>query len=519
MNNISLFLVYPLLILVGIGVFAVMAFKEKMVKKTVYYCIQNLLFWVVGGLLMANLQDQISSLYKIEFETHIVVLMYVFGILFFNAIFRPLFSVIMKYWLHSQKKLFIITGFLQILNFALVLVMCFTETTPWMLIINIVLIGWVLALNTIQQVFFADQHYYKISSISVAFFIGTVNLLGNSIGFYIQSLTNVLGNVVLISTAPVMSIILILSLYMVFKTSEDTTQPGLFGEDFLIELKPYKKRTGYKLLGLAIVLGVVFAANNSTTTMNLMIAFMHQDGFNYEEIKASISLFKASIFLLPMILSYPIYRLLFKRIGIYFSMMILASVLFSAFLFLIFLHNGIVFLIMLMISNAMYFAIFQALFGLSIAWHFRRKSIIGLPGVIATGSILVKWLLDISLSILDSSSDSFLFNTNKLMDYINPTNPNSSGMLSELEITSINNLGSSILLFGACLILVWFCLFQFWWKEVIADENDISAAQFKMKKIVQKTFISRAREQVTIKSINEEISSKFKEDEFSELEE
>ncbi|QHX36029.1 hypothetical protein STIUS_v1c04750 [Spiroplasma sp. TIUS-1] len=501
MDNFALLVIFPLLLLVGVGVFITLIIKEKMVKKTVNYCLQTLMFWIIGGFLVSNLQDTISNLYNINISTPVIIMMYVFGILFFNAIFRPIFNLIIRYWLHSAKKLFIITGFLQILNFILVLIMYFSETTIILLVINVILIGWLLALYTIQQVFFAEQHYYKISTISVSFFISTVYLLGNSIGFFIQSLANEFGDAIIYTAAPIMVIMLIVSLIMTFKIDEDVSQSGQFGEDVLIELKPYKKKIGYKLLWLSIILGFVFAVNNSNISMNLMIALLDKDGFNIENIKSTLSLFKASTFVLPMILSYPIYRLFFKKIGIYFSMMTLATILFATFMFLIFFHSGIVFLIMLMLGNAMYFAIFQSLFGLSISWHFRRKAIIALPGLIATGSILAKWLLDIITSTVHGATNSILLNTSKLVEHIEI-----NGSLSFKEYESINDLGSFLLLIGACMLLIWFGFFQFWWKDVIGDENDISESQFRMKKIVQKTFISRAREQVAIEEINDEVS-------------
>lgn len=511
MDDFALLIIFPLLLLVGVVVFITLIFKEKMVKKTVYYCIQTLMFWIVGGFLTANLQDTISTLYQINISTPMIIMMYVIGILFFNAIFRPIFNLLVKYWLHSSKTLFIITGFLQVINFALVLLMHFSETTIGLLMINVILIGWLLALWTVQQIFFAEQHYYKISTISVSFFIGTVFLLGNSMGFFIQSLSSEFGNTIIYITAPVMGLMLILSLYMTFKTNEDVSQSGQFGEDVLIELKPYKKIIGYKLFLLVVILGFVFAVNNSATSMNLMVAFLDNDGFNIEQIKSSITLFKASAFLLPMILSYPIYRLLFKRIGVYFSMVIIVTVMFGTFLFLIFLHNGVVFLIMIMISNAMYFSIFQAMFGLSVAWHFRRKATIALPGLIATGSIIAKWILDIVLASIHSATDSILYSTPRLLESIE-----NGGHVSQADFDSINAIGSLILLIGACAIIIWFGFFQFWWRDVIADENDISKSQFRMKKIVQKTFISRAREQVGIEDINEEISDRLNSSEFTD---
>ncbi|WP_339022487.1 hypothetical protein [Spiroplasma endosymbiont of Crioceris asparagi] len=511
MANFDLYILYPIFIILGFVSFFFVIQKEKLKGDRLLFCFKTIFFWIVTGFSGFEILKQSNIVPSGAFNNSLFMVMSIFGTVFLSIVLRPIYSFLVFKIFKKQKKLFYLVYLFQVFMILLLFLNKNLESSHTLLIVLAsICYGGCISVSTTEFLFFNEQFFYKISAQAITWIIVTSSFLGNFIGLYIFCLTQkdlgpnaplYMSKATNIYIHIFMLLIVFFVVYATKKIKEDPKLSGIYDEVFLTNLRPYKKRIGFLLILMAILLGFIFGINNSAIVENLILSFLaqsdHLTSANYNMVSRA---FFISYFALAAILSYPIYHFIIKKILLSYTIASFIGIIIIDYIGMIFVRDGMVMLGLLFISNFVFSQLMYMLFSLALSWQYRTK-FFALSSIIISSSIIGVYVINILIAILDISSNTVFYNTHKFFAYYE-TNGMDSDKYSKMDL-----IGTIMLLVAAIIMMVWLIIFHFAKSEIISEIDNFSKSRQLSKKLVQLSIIEKSKIPLTLNKSNYDFES------------
>ncbi|ATZ18246.1 MFS cation transporter [Mesoplasma melaleucae] len=467
MKNWDLFIVAPLVIILGFVFLYFVYKKQNFEKKLFWFYIQTLIFWIINAILLQENSNVLTQLFDKTTPANIVVLLIFSSAMFFAVLLKPLAT-----WLTGKIKNRRIWIRISILTSVLASLMLLipSDDQSWfklLIILQAIILAFSISSQSLYFLFLNEQKYNRLFALKVSFAIGFVITFATFIGNWITNINELVNkNLILINSVCV--VFLLVALFISFKTIEEN--PNKIGEFKLVlkeELVKYSKSTLVKLIILTLLLGIIFGFVQSPIFRMYLVANSKIANDSAEWLKTLDRKYQAIFLFGEFVLGFVLYKIFLPKMGVknlIFWLIIISGVTLLVSTFVI---NSIWIIFANLIFGAAYFVLFYMWFSFAIMWNYRASKGVPVTGFIASALILGQILVIIIFnSVIYTKSGLFTYQSiQAIIDEININNV----ITFEINLRSIIRITCASLFFINSIYLF---LTVIWIDQVIAEFID-----------------------------------------------
>ncbi|ASZ09323.1 hypothetical protein CK556_03135 [Mesoplasma chauliocola] len=467
MLNWDLFIVVPLIIVLGFAILYVIYKKNKFEKKLFWFYIQTLIVWLVVAILTQENTNLMSNVFE-KSPPAIVVALLIFGSSMLFAVFlKPVAT-----WLTGKMKnrrIWIRAAILTSIVAALLLLIPENNTTlfKFVIIFQAVILALSISSQSLYFLFLNEQKYNKLFPLKVSFSVGLVITFSTFIGNWIFNLNTLADNKFWFLNAFCI-ILLIFGGILSFKNfGENPNKIGEFKIVLKEELIKFSKSTLIKLIVLTLIMGIIYGFVQSPIFKMYFVAHFKITNNDIEWLHSLDRKYQAVFIFGQFALGFFLYKFLLPKVGV--KNLIMGLILISGVTLLIstFVINNIWIIIANLLFGSSYFVLFYMWFAFAIMWNYRASKGTPVTGYIASALILGQFLvITVFNSIIYTKTG--LFTYQSINSIINETNMENI-IQFEKNITQIIKITCASLFFinGIYLFLT-----VIWIDQVIAEFVD-----------------------------------------------
>ncbi|AVP49281.1 MFS cation transporter [Williamsoniiplasma luminosum] len=498
--NWDLLIIKPIFIFIGVFLIFFLAKKEKENKFWWLFYLETLAIWIVNGFVVRLnlLQVGIATM---NMTTIAMIMFTIFASSYLIGIILKPLAVWLTYKVQNRRVwmwMGIMTTFL-----ALILASTFINQQPpiWILVISTLLIGFSISTQTLYFLLPNEQFYYRLFPIFTSLKMGMVTSLGGYIGIFLfdfnillsgfqeVSISN-LHNVSFALVVTAMFLLIGTSFILSFFNLERTKFIDAFESNIRKELQPYNKKILFLIVLAAFWLGTISGLIQNNL-INLTIAgSLKQNGYSESFIYSLVS-FNHDAFLVPgFLFGYLLYRIFFKKMTITQTLLVLFVVSGIFAIVASFTNSWEIMIFTNFIFGISISITFYLLIGYSMMWNYRNKGLL-ITGFVVAADMMGLFLVQIILTIIKSSLFADFGQITSIQSILNADANTISTFLTKTDgfLSIIYAIVFALIAFYCIFILLWF-------KQFLAEMNDIRKGTLKMAVIEKKIMITKIKEKI-----------------------
>ncbi|WP_026389683.1 MFS cation transporter [[Acholeplasma] multilocale] len=423
-NNWDLFILDPLIILLGLIGIGYIWKKENASKKWLIFYVETILIWFVNGFLIKKGAEHIQI--SESYSTPGAIALALFGAsAFFAILLKPLATYLTgrirsrRVWMWSAQ------GTSAIALLMSLFIGYNTSGSAALIVFSAIFIGFSLASQSLYFLLVNEQHYYKIFPMTSSFKMAFVITLGTFIGTWIFN-TNFVAqkgyeqgtNISYVGVFIVTLIALLISVVLSFKNIEKPSYIQSFSINTKEKLMPYNKKVLINLLILMVGLGIIFSLLNSSVYELFIAAKLKSHNMSLGAIYGFLRRYSDLFYIAQFILGYPIYRYLTRKIGYRQTITGVLIIMLIVVVSTTFVYNENLLLFARFIFGIAFSQIFYIWFGMAIAWNYRSSGI-PITGLAASAYLIGDFLPTLITSICRLSGAGFFGTAASVSDIVN----------------------------------------------------------------------------------------------------
>jgi len=498
-NNWDLFVLDPILLVLGIGILTFIVVRERTSWKWISLFSSTSFFWFVSSIILSiNLKQLNTTTFDNPF---LIVLLFLGSAALFSIFLRPLATLITG---KTHTRTWWI--FLAFVGLILSLLLTITNQAVNSVLIYVLIaffLGFALSSNSLFYLILNEQFYYRIAPVLSTVLVSSIISFTTFAGNYFVNLESSIihfdfGQYYIGSSLLAIVFLVGFGLLLFFVgTREDQSQVNMFEFNQLKQLPKYNyKKLIYLMISVFLLAGF-FALTQSSLVSDYLHAFFLVKGLSWQASEPWVRSFSKFFIIPQFLLGYLIYKKLILKLGFKSLLLGLLAITLVVILFMAFLDNPYVYVILNFMLGLAFSQLFYAFFSMAIMWNYRVKNV-PVTGLVSMMGVLGTFIVETIIGVLKVEQQGIF------SDYKN-------GHLGELNLdqaTQFQEMASGVIVISFAIVGV-FAIFAivtlfFTFKFVFGEYQNINIALQHSKTLIRDQQRTKSNTRILVNEIKME---------------
>jgi len=400
-NNWDLFILDPILLVLGIGILTFIVVRERTSWKWISLFSSTSFFWFVSSIILSiNLKQLNATMFD---NSLLIVLLFLGSAALFSIFLRPLAT-----WLTGRTHMRTWWIFLAFIGLILSLILSITNQAVNSVLIFVLVaffLGFALSSNSLYYLILNEQFYYRIAPVLSTVLVSSIISFTTFAGNYFVNLESSIvhfdfGQYYIGSSILAIAFLVGFGLLLLFVPNrEDQKQVNTFEFNQLKQLPKYNYKKLLYLMISVFLLASFFALTQSSLINDYLHVSFIIKGYSWQSSAPWVRSFSKFFIVPQFLLGYLMYKKLILKLGFKSVLIGLLAATLIVILFMAFLDNPYVYVILNFFLGLTFSQVFYAFFSMAIMWNYRVKNV-PVTGLVSMMAVLGTFIVETIIGIL-----------------------------------------------------------------------------------------------------------------------